>query len=168
MAYIAAIDGEEYRIDITEVSGKNLFILTVGEKKYNIDVVHSEHSLYSMLLDGKSYEIDLDAKDGICNILVNGEHYSVNVINEKKKALWKKSRETETEGKQSIITEMPGKVVKIFAEVGKQVKQGQGMIVVEAMKMENELKSPKDGKVIEINVKEGETVEGGTTLVVIE
>ena len=63
---------------------------------------------------------------------------------------------------------MYGKVVKIFAEVGQQVKRGHGVIVVEAMKMENELKSPKDGKVIEINVKEGETVEGGTTLVVIE
>jgi len=168
MPYIAAIDGEEYRIDITEVRGECFFTLTIGEKKYNIDVVHSQHSLYSMLLDGKSYEIDLDAKDGICNILVNGEHYSVNIINEKKKSLWKKSREIEAEGKQSIITEMPGKVVKIFVEVGQQVKRGHGVIVVEAMKMENELKSPKDGKVIEITVREGETVEGGTTLVVIE
>src|SRR3989338_8586453 len=101
MGYIATINDEEYKIDIEE-NGKNLFTLTIGDKKYNVDVIHSEHSLYSLLLNGKSYEVDLDPKDGICNILVKGEHYSINVINEKKKALWTKAKELASEGKQSI------------------------------------------------------------------
>jgi len=167
MAYIATLNDEEYKIDV-EKRGEYLFTITIGDKKYNVDVIHSEHSLYSLLLNGKSYEVDLDPKDGVCNILVKGEHYSISIINEKKKALWTKAKELVSEGKQSILTEMPGKVVKILAEKGQQVKRNQGLIVVEAMKMENELKAPKDGKVIEINVKEGETVEGGTTLIVIE
>lgn len=167
MPYIAEIDGKEHRIEI-EKNEKNLYSIIIGDKKYNVDVVHSEHSIYSLILNGKSYEIDLDAKDGVYNILIKGEHYVVNVINEKKKELRTKSREHTVEGKQSIITEMPGKVVKILAQKGQEVKRNQGLIVIEAMKMENELKSPKDGKVIEINTSEGETVESGITLMVIE
>ncbi len=86
----------------------------------------------------------------------------------KKKGLRTKSREHTVEGKQSIITEMPGKVVKILVQKGDEVKLNQGLIVIEAMKMENELKSPKNGKVIEINIKEGETVESGAALILIE
>ena len=167
MHYIASIGNEEHRIDIEKKDG-NLFAIIVGGKKYDVDVVHSEHSLYSLILNGKSYEVDIDAKDGICNILIKGEYYVVNVINEKKKGLWIKSREHTVEGKQSITTEMPGKVVKILAQKGHEVKLNQGLIVVEAMKMENELKSPKNGKVIEINIREGEIVESGTILMVIE
>jgi len=63
---------------------------------------------------------------------------------------------------------MPGKVVKVLVAVGDEVKSGQGVIVVEAMKMENELKSPKDGKVKTVAVKEGQAVEAGQSLVTLE
>jgi len=167
MPYIAEIDGKEHRIEI-EKNENNFYSIIIGDKKYKFDAVHSEHSLYSLILNGKSYEIDLDGKDGVCSILIKGEHYVVNVINEKKKGLRTKSREHTIEGKQFIITEMPGKVVKILVQKGNEVKLNQGLVVIEAMKMENELKSPKNGKVIEINIKEGETVEGGTALMLIE
>ena len=167
MSYIAIINNKEYKIDVEE-KGKNIFSFTIGNKNYSIDAVHSEHSLYSLIINGKSYEVDLDARDGVCNVLIKGEHYCINVINEKKKSLVAKAKEFAAEGKQQITTEMPGKVARILVGKGQQVKRNQGVIVVEAMKMENELKTPKDGKVVEINVKEGETVEGGTVLLVIE
>jgi biotin carboxyl carrier protein len=63
---------------------------------------------------------------------------------------------------------MPGKVVKVLVKVGDEVKEGQGLVVVEAMKMENELKSPKAGKVVEVLAKEGATVENNAKLVVVE
>jgi biotin carboxyl carrier protein len=72
------------------------------------------------------------------------------------------------EGKQLIVAPMPGKVVKVLVKVGDEVKQGQGLVVVEAMKMENELKSPKDGKVVELFAKEGTAVENNAKLVVVE
>ena len=62
---------------------------------------------------------------------------------------------------------MPGKVVKVLVAVGDEVKSGQGVVVVEAMKMENELKSPKDGKVKAVAVKEGQAVEAGQSLVTL-
>ena len=72
------------------------------------------------------------------------------------------------EGRQPIVAPMPGKVVKILVKAGDAVKARQGVIVVEAMKMENELRSPKDGRVTEIAVSEGTSVEAGRLLVVVE
>jgi biotin carboxyl carrier protein len=63
---------------------------------------------------------------------------------------------------------MPGKVVKILVAMGDEVKEGQGLMVVEAMKMENEMKSPKAGKIVELHVKEGQTVEGNAKLCAVE
>jgi biotin carboxyl carrier protein len=63
---------------------------------------------------------------------------------------------------------MPGKVVKVLAKPGDAVKEGQGVVVIEAMKMENEMKSPKDGTIVEVNVIEGQAVDGGTRLAVVE
>ncbi|HEY5675844.1 MAG TPA: biotin/lipoyl-containing protein, partial [Myxococcales bacterium] len=70
-------------------------------------------------------------------------------------------------GKQVISAPMPGKVVKVLVKVGDEVKDGQGLVVVEAMKMENELKSPKAGKVTELHAVEGAAVESGAKLAVV-
>jgi pyruvate carboxylase subunit B len=71
-------------------------------------------------------------------------------------------------GPASVQSPMPGKVVKVLVAVGDEVKAGQGVVVVEAMKMENELKAPKDGKVKAISVKEGQPVEAGQTLATLD
>ena len=72
------------------------------------------------------------------------------------------------EGKQILASPMAGKVVKVLAKVGDEVRAGQGLVVVEAMKMENELKSPKSGKLVELSAVEGQAVEGGAKLAVVE
>ena len=72
------------------------------------------------------------------------------------------------EGRQVICAPMPGKIVKVLVKAGDEVQEGQGLVVVEAMKMENELKSPKAGKVVELTAKEGTTVENNAKLVVVE
>jgi acetyl/propionyl-CoA carboxylase alpha subunit len=74
----------------------------------------------------------------------------------------------QAEGAQQVVAPMPGKVVKLLVTVGDEVKARQGLIVVEAMKMENELRSPKDGRVTDIAVSEGQSVEAGRLLVVVE
>jgi len=63
---------------------------------------------------------------------------------------------------------MPGKVVRVLTEAGRQIKAGEGILIVEAMKMQNEVKSPKSGRIVEINLREGQTINAGEVLVVIE
>jgi biotin carboxyl carrier protein len=72
------------------------------------------------------------------------------------------------EGRQSIVAPMPGKVVRILAAAGESVEANQGLLVVEAMKMQNEIRSPKAGKVVEVKVASGEAVNSGQVLLVVE
>jgi len=72
------------------------------------------------------------------------------------------------EGPKKITAPMPGKVVRILAPAGSEVEQGQGVIVIEAMKMQNELKAPKSGKVVKVMFAEGATVNPGDTLAIVE
>ncbi|MEI6669702.1 MAG: acetyl-CoA carboxylase biotin carboxyl carrier protein subunit [Acidobacteriota bacterium] len=71
-------------------------------------------------------------------------------------------------GTQQVLAPMPGKVLRVLVKAGDQVKARQGLVVVEAMKMENELRSPKDGRVVDVPVAEGMSVEAGRLLVVVE
>ncbi len=79
-----------------------------------------------------------------------------------------KSKKIAAAGPMEIRAQMPGKVIKVVAAVGAKVQAGQGVIVVEAMKMQNEMKSPKDGIIARIFVSEGATVTAGETLIVVE
>ena len=72
------------------------------------------------------------------------------------------------EGPQTVESIMPGKVVRVLVKPGDTVTEGQGLVVVEAMKMENEIESPKDGKVTEVKVEPGQAVESGGALVIVE
>ncbi len=72
------------------------------------------------------------------------------------------------EGRQVLASPMPGKVVRVLKKVGDAVSEGEGVVVVEAMKMENEIRSPKDGKVVEVLVREGQAVEGNARLAAVE
>ncbi len=72
------------------------------------------------------------------------------------------------EGRQAVAAPMPGRVIRVLVEAGQAVEAGQGLIVVEAMKMQNEMKSPKAGRVIEVKASDGATVAAGDVLIVIE
>ena len=125
----------------------------------------------SLLVDGRSYAITARAgeKRGRWEVAVGGERFSVEAVDERTRAI----REmTGGEGAdladKTVVAPMPGLVVKIEVEVGQAVRAGQGVVVVEAMKMENELKAPADGVVAKILVQERQTVDKGATLIVLE
>ena len=167
MGYIAFHKNKEYKIEVKQLDN-NKFEVELDKRKIEVDLIHSEHSLYSLIIEGRSYEVNLDGNNGNCSIHINGMHYHINVINEKKKAKIRKTTLDDVEGKQEIKSSMPGKVIKILVKGGEDGGEGQGLIVLEAMKMENEISSPKKGKITSIEVKEGETVEGDVKLLTIE
>jgi biotin carboxyl carrier protein len=119
--------------------------------------------IFSILIEGRSYQATILAP-GI--IQVNENIFSVELFDPRE--LRARSSAEASQGRQKIIAPMPGKVVRLLVAVGDAVEAGQGLIVVEAMKMQNEMKSPKAGMVVEMKTKPGATVTAGEILVVIE
>jgi biotin carboxyl carrier protein len=155
-------------IDI-ETLGDGRYAAQLNGTRYELDSLVLPHGAVSMLVNGESYAIEFEERpDGEVAVQVNGQVTRVDVADERTLRLRAASAGFSVEGKQTLNAPMPGKVVKVLVTVGQQVEEGQGLVVVEAMKMENELKTPKAGKVVEIATKEGVAVEAGAKLIVVE
>jgi len=121
---------------------------------------------YSILIDGRSYTAFAAAGGNAGEIVVNGRTFAVEVFDPREMRARKGAGAGE--GRQKIAAMMPGKVVRVLVAQGDEVEAGQGLIVVEAMKMQNEMKSPKAGRVLEVKTKADATVAAGEVLMVIE
>jgi biotin carboxyl carrier protein len=149
-------------------------IVQIGSQQHQIDltspgaeVEEVETGVYSILRDGRSYEIVVrDGLDGALDVHVNGNHYVARVSDPRK--ISRKRGGISLEGRQNVLAPMPGKVVRLLVAEGDEVSAGQGLVVVEAMKMQNEIKSPKAGKIVAIAVAEGVAVNPGQVLLSVE
>jgi biotin carboxyl carrier protein len=122
--------------------------------------------VYSVLLDGRSYEVRAEAREDCAWITVRGRRFRV-VVTDPRRWNRKGSGITGHE-RDNIVAPMPGKIVRLLVEPGDSVTTGQGIVVIEAMKMQNEMKSRRDGRVAALPVREGDTVGAGTVLATIE
>jgi biotin carboxyl carrier protein len=159
------------------------------DRAVTVDVETLGDDRYAVTIDGQRLEVEAQALPGLgltlrdgaathvaefeekadeIGVLLHGQVNRFDVVDERQSILRAANAVFEVEGRQTIASPMPGKVVKVFVKAGDVVKEGQGLVVVEAMKMENELKSPKAGTVIEVLTKEGVAVENGAKLVVVE
>ena len=166
MAYIANIAGEQIPVTVGR-DDEGRIVVTVDEKQYTVDARWTQTDLMSLIIDGRSYQVDIHSEKDSHEVLVEGDIFEFELYDERK-ALLKAAGSLGAEGVQEIKSSMPGKIVKLLVEEGAEVEQGDGLVVVEAMKMENEIKSPKAGVVTRIGVAEGEAVESGALLVVVE
>ena len=142
--------------------------ISIDGKKYDADVVMVENGVYSIIIDNKSYNIELIRNDNK-NYLVNtySKSYDVEIVDAESKYL--KSRRRDDGHEEAVISSpMPGKIVKVLVKVGDEVKAGDTVIIVSAMKMESEYKVKKDRVIKEIKVKEGDTIQAHQPLVIIE
>jgi biotin carboxyl carrier protein len=147
------INGREECIEIS--TGR--FRMGDGPER-EASVVTPQPGVYSVLLDGRSYQARVE--EGV--VTVNGFRYEIEVRDPRR---WsRQSRGGMHAGAQNIKASMPGKVVRVLVAVGDAVEAGQGIVVVEAMKMQNEMKAPRAGKVIGIAAKVGATVTAGEVL----
>jgi len=126
------------------------------------DIVEVERNVYSVLADGASYEAYVDGNE----VTIGGVRVGFEVDDPRK--FQRSAENTAAQGSASIKSAMPGKVVRVLVSVGDEVKAGQGILVIEAMKMQNELKSPRDGRVMAIEAKEDDRVSADTILARIE
>jgi biotin carboxyl carrier protein len=162
----AKLNGEVTDLEIR--SDESRVIASVGGREYELEVSEVEPGTYLIKSDGRIYEAQVSAKAGHASeVIVGTDQFLIEIVDPKrlKSAASGKSHD---HGLAEIRTAMPGKVVRILAETGQAVEKGTGVIIVEAMKMQNEMRSPKDGVVKEISAAEGATVNAGEVLVVIE
>ena len=125
-----------------------------------------EPGVFSVLVEGRSFEVRaVPTPDGL-QVHAGGRQFRVEVRDLRDAS--RLSRVATGSGRQNISTPMPGKVVRMLVREGDAVEAGQGLVVVEAMKMQNEMKASRAGRVVEVRVRDGETVGAGDTLVVLE
>lgn len=154
------------------------YITTIGGKEYNIDVLDKRHisvngkimevdfesisgqPVYSLLIDAKSYEAFVSPDEDEWQVLLQGQQYPVKVEDAREKRLRAAAGGSpQASGDFQLKAPMPGLVVAIPVEESQEVEKGQVLLILESMKMQNELRSPRAGKVQRIKVKAGESVE---------
>ena len=159
--------GESLRIGLREI-GEGQYEIQMEGRTIHVDAVRPGPNIYSLIEDGKQFEVMVDEQGAHeFDVMVSGRLFHLESLDERTKLLSGSAAHVAS-GPQTIAAEMAGKVVKIQLEPGAQVSEGEGVVVVEAMKMENEIASPIDGVLVSIDVSEGETVEAGATLFVVE
>lgn len=161
MKYIATVENKEFVIEIVDEKR-----VIVNGKTYQVDFESvSGQPVYSLIADGKSHESYIARGDDHWQVLLRGRLYQVVVEDEREKRLRAAAGGGVAEtGEFLLKAPMPGLVVAVPVADGQEVKKGQVLLVLESMKMQNELKSPRDGKVSRIKVKPGESVEQKQTL----
>ena len=165
MIYEVTIAEKVYRVELVRTEQE--WKCKLDGRELPLDVVSAQDGMLSLLLQGKSYEVKQETVGADTNVVVGQERFSASVRDPRSFRSRRRSGASE-QGVMKIKAPMPGKVVRILAPAGSQVEMGQSVVVIEAMKMQNELKAPKTGMVKKINVAEGAAVEAGQALAEVE
>jgi biotin carboxyl carrier protein len=163
------IDDRIAVLDIIARDGNQMRV-KVDDREYELDLVMVEEGVYSIILGGRSYNIELIEGNTSKEYHVNTfrKSYDVEIIDAEAKYLKARNSGLEEAATKTIVSPMPGKVVKVLVKQGEQVTKGDTLIIISAMKMESEFKAAIDGVVKEVNAKDGDTVDGGKVLIVLE
>jgi biotin carboxyl carrier protein len=167
MAFIATLGDQTYTVEIEEI-GKSLYRVSVDGNEFLVDGKKTGRTNYSLIVDNRSFEIEVDNAEDEYRVLVDGRTYHVNLVDERRMRVGGAQSGVELQGRQKVCVPMPGKVTAVLVAEGDTVEKGQGLVIVEAMKMENEVRSPIAGEIKEIKVKPGDAVEGGAVLLIVE
>ncbi|HVO30104.1 MAG TPA: biotin/lipoyl-containing protein [bacterium] len=177
MKYLLTLSGREVKAEI-EAAGPGRYRVKLDGREFALSARRTEGSLYSILLGsldaqgnviegGEAFEADVGEAGEQFGVSIQGESFDIGAIDERRKKL--RAAAGSAEGSAGELhSPMPGKLVRFLVKEGATVKRGQGACVVEAMKMENELGAPRDGIVKRLVATEGQPVEGGALLLVIE
>jgi biotin carboxyl carrier protein len=161
MKYITTVEGKSFLVEIIDEKH-----VSVDGKVYQVDFESvSGQPVYSLIVDGRSHESYIYPGDDNWQVLLRGRLYPVTVEDEREKRLRAAAGGGVAEtGEFHLRAPMPGLVVAIPVAEGQPVKKGQVILILESMKMQNEIKSPREGTIGRIRVKAGETVEQKQTL----
>jgi len=164
MKYAAAVKGQTFTIEVTPDEK-----VCIGDRTHTVDLQSIDAGLlYSLLIDHNSYEVLIEEQEGEYWVLLLGELYTVQVEDDLRRQITHRRRvRAEPLGRVTVKAPMPGLVAAVPVREGQEVSTGDVLVILEAMKMENEVRAPCDGRVNRVRVSPSETVEKGQALVVL-
>lgn len=163
MKYVTRIKGKEFIVEIDK-DGR----LTVNGERRDVDFLPLGDSLYSIIRETQSYEVVIEERDEGVEVLMRGHRYDADVLDERAQLLAsRRGGLTADTGEISLKSPMPGLIVSLLVSEGQTVTAGQTVVILESMKMQNELKAPREGVVQRISVTAGQSVEQNKLLITI-
>jgi biotin carboxyl carrier protein len=164
MLYDVTIDGKNYRLDLNRADGP--WSCRLDSRELEVDAVLVRPDLLSLRIGNVAYEVKLERIANDLHLWVGSARFAAEVRDPR--SLRGRTRSADDHGPKKITAAMPGKVVRLLVREGDEVEAGAGVAVVEAMKMQNEIKSPKQGTIQKILVTEGAAVNAGDILTIVE
>ena len=165
MTYEISVDGKNYRLDLTQAEGR--WQCALDGEPVEVDAVIARRDVMSIIIGGIAYEVKRERTATDMHLWVKSARFAVDV-RDPRSLRSRRGKAGSMEGPQKLLAPMPGKIVRVIAPAGSEVEAGAGVLVIEAMKMQNELKSPKKGTVKQIMAAEGASVTAGEVLAIIE
>jgi biotin carboxyl carrier protein len=154
--------------EMVEVSGEaGTYRLTIGSEVWEVDGRLTAQGIYSLLIGGVSYVADVFDEDGACVVDVGAERYVIHVEEQTRYIIRTKGGAGGGPSIRTLVAPLPGRIVKVAVKAGDRVEKGATLLVIEAMKMENEFKAGVSGTIAEVRVEPGQAVNGGDVLIVI-
>ena len=165
MKFVATVGDRTETVEVTGTAGR--YRLTIGSEVREVDARPTGPGLHSLLIDGVSYLADVTDLDGAYLVTVADETYVIRVEEEARYVLRTQGPAAAAAGPQTLTAPLPGKITHVAVRTGDTVAAGDTLLMIEAMKMENELRAGAPGRVAEVRVRPGQAVNAGDALVVI-
>ena len=160
-----AVKVRDHVHDVVVTRQNGHYIVEVDGQRHVVDSHKLENNFFSFITDERSYEVSVERDGDTYKVRRGAAQLDVTISDPSRQA---REELVTAAGPEKVLSQMPGKVVRVLVAEGDEVEAGAGLIVIEAMKMENEIATVKGGKVMKIAVAPGEAVEGGALLLVIE
>lgn len=165
MVYEVTVDGTPHRLELER--GERVWKCRVDGREMEVDAIVARPDVLSLLIDGRSYEIKREQTATGLHLWVGSTRFAVE-LRDPRSMRSRRDSAGDARGPQKLVCPMPGKIVRVLVSEQSHVEAGQGIVVVEAMKMQNEIKSPKKGVVQKILAAAGASVNAGDVLAVVE
>jgi biotin carboxyl carrier protein len=163
--FAATVGSRTHVVDVTQDDGR--YRVTIGDQVWDVDARLTAQGIISLIIDGVSYVADVEDHGGECLVDVGGESYAIQVEEQTRYIIRTRGGGPGGGAAQTVKAPLPGKITHVAVRAGDTVAAGQSLVVIEAMKMENELKATAAGTVREVRVGPGQAVNAGDVLVVV-
>jgi biotin carboxyl carrier protein len=161
MKYVATVDSQEYHV-VLDADGT----ITLDGEPVEADLQSIDGGFhYSLLVGAVSHEVFVEHCEGLCTVTIDGQRFKVEVEDERTRRAGERKAAPEEAGRAEVTSPMPGVVVAVLVEAGQAVQTGVGLLILEAMKMENEIRAPRTGVVEAVEVVPGQRVSQDDVLV---